>query len=97
MEEVLLFLLKQSAVVVALGVANWAQWKEKKELKAEALADRKAAAKILKEANEAHAAEKEKLYEYIRESDKSNQEAVNNIAIALEVIKVHIKSDQNNE
>ena len=97
MEEVLLFLLKQSAVVVALGVANWAQWKEKKELKEEALNDRKAASKALKEANEAHAAEKEKLYEYIRQSDLSNRDAVNNIALALEAIKIYIKEDQKNE
>lgn len=94
MEEVLLFLLKQSAVVVALGVANWAQWKEKKEMKAEAIAERKATAKTLKEEREAHAAEKKELYEYIRDSDKDNQESISNIVVALEVVKTYIKENK---
>jgi hypothetical protein len=82
MEEVLLFLLKQSAVVVALGVANWAQWKEKKELKGDLLT-----------LIEAHNKEKKDMTDLIQGNSDKNTESLTRISVTMETIKDNLKSD----
>jgi hypothetical protein len=82
MEEVLLFLLKQSAVVVALGLGNWAQWKEKKELKDNLLS-----------LVEAHEKEKKELNAIIQSNNNKNTEALTRISVTMETIKDNLKSE----
>ena len=82
MEEVLLFLLKQSAVVVALGVANWAQWKEKKELKNDLL-------KLIA----SHKKEKNEMTAIIQSNSDKNTESLTRISVTMETIKDNLKSE----
>jgi hypothetical protein len=82
MEEVLLFLLKQSAVVVALGLGNWAQWKEKKELKEDML-------KLV----EAHNTEKRELNTFIQNKETENAETLARLSITMDIIKDNLKSE----
>jgi len=96
MEEVLLFLLKQSAVVVALGVANWAQWKEKNELKADYKKLVEANADAMMKLSEANALEVKGLNENARERDNSTIEAIvenSNALGALHTIVKEVKDE----
>lgn len=82
MEEVLLFLLKQSAVVVALGVANWAQWKEKKEMKEDMM-------KLI----ETHDKEKKMFNAALQANNDKNTESLTRISVTMETIKDNLKSE----
>ena len=76
MEQVLFELLKQSAVVIALGVGNWAQWKEKKELKTDMI-----------QMIQAHIKEKRELTNIIQSNNTQNTESLTRISVSLETIK----------
>lgn len=82
MEEVLLFLLKQSAVVVALGLGNWAQWKEKQQYKEDML-------KLI----ENHDKEKKELNGIIQSNNDRNTEALTRISVTMETIKDNLKTE----
>lgn len=93
MEEVLLFLLKQSAVVVALGLGNWAQWKEKKELKCDLIKLTEDHNKDKKELIESHKNEIKELNAIIQGNSDSNTEALTRISVTMETIKDNLKSE----
>ena len=82
MEDILFELLKQSAVVIALGVGNWAQWKEKKEIKADML-------KLI----ESHDVEKKAFNEALQANNTQNTEALTKISVAIETIKDYLKNE----
>lgn len=93
MEEVLLFLLKQSAVVVALGLGNWAQWKEKKELKCDLIKLTEDNNKDKKELIDSHKLEIRELNAIIQGNSDSNTEALTRISVTMETIKDNLKTD----
>lgn len=93
MEEVLLFLLKQSAVVVALGLGNWAQWKEKKELKGDLIKLTEDNNKEKRELIESHKNEIKELNSIIQGNSDSNTEALTRISVTMETIKDNLKSE----
>ena len=93
MEDVLLFLLKQSAVVVALGLGNWAQWKEKKELKNDMLKLIEEHNKDKKETAQAHKTEVSNQQAIIQSNSDKNTEALTKISISLGAIKDNLKDE----
>lgn len=82
MEEVLFELLKQSAVVIALGVGNWAQWKEKKELQT-----------TMMEMAKEHKEREIKWNESLQANNTENTEALTYIRVAMEAIKDNLKNE----
>lgn len=82
MEEILFELLKQSAVVAALGIGNWAQWKEKKELKDDML-------KLIENHNE----EKKAFNDALNADKFKNTEALTRISVTMETIKDNLKNE----
>lgn len=82
MEEILFELLKQSAVVAALGIGNWAQWKEKKELKTDML-------KLI----EQHNKEKQMFNDALQANNNKNTESLTRISVTMETIKDNLKTE----
>ncbi len=87
MEELINELLKQSPLVILMVVGYYVMLKEKRALKKEAIAERKAHKKEIKELNEASALAIEKERDYIRERDKENLET-------LEAFRVHLLKEK---
>jgi hypothetical protein len=82
MEQLLFELLKQSAVVIALGIGNWAQWKEKKEIKADML-------KLV----ETHAQKEQAFNEALQANNNQNTEALTRISVTMETIKDNLRNE----
>lgn len=90
MDEILFKLLEQTPVIIALGIGIYALWKDKKETKKEALAERKFHTKQINEINEKHASELKTLNEYIRARDLETLEALEGVALSIESINQKI-------
>lgn len=71
MEQILLELLKQSAVVVVMGVGLWAQWKEKKELRREIKDNAKFHREEMKDKDDNHSEALDKQAKLIDERDSN--------------------------
>ena len=83
MEDVVLFILKQSPLVVFMSLVVWQQQKEKLALKKDLKEANKAHAKERKEANDSNVKLLSELTEQVTESN------IENIKV-LEAIKVHM-------
>ena len=79
MEQILFSLLEQTPVVIALGLGCYALWKKISDKEKEAVSERKAHKKEIKELNEAHALAMKELNDYIRERDAENIEVLESI------------------
>lgn len=96
MDEVIAFLLKQTAIVVFMGIVIWQQQKEKNELKADNKKLVEDNAEKLLQLSEANSVEVKGLNENARKRDNSTIEAIvenSNALQALHAIVKEVKDD----
>ena len=79
MEQILIKLLEQSAVVVALGVAVWAIWKEKAKINQDATSDRKEANNRIDKLTKEHQDELKSIIKEVHDRELKQIETLNNL------------------
>ena len=94
MDEILFKLLEQTPVVITMGIGLYALWKDGKGKEKAFAKEREEHKAEIKELNSNHAKSIKELNDYIRDSDRENQEAMNQIVLALEAVKLYIKENE---